>query len=94
MITSNVDTKVVDVRKGSEYLSEHIISAVNFPLSEINEYLAEMPSGEDVYVHCKSGYRSMIASSILKSRGVHNVIDVEKGFDAIKEADIPVSYLV
>lgn len=94
VITSNVDTKVVDVRKASEYLSEHIISAVNFPLSEINEYLAEMPSGEDVYVHCKSGYRSMIASSILKSRGVHNVIDVEKGFDAIKEADIPVSYLV
>ena len=94
VITSNVDTKVVDVRKASEYLSEHIISAVNFPLSEINEYLAEMPSGEDVYVHCKSGYRSMIASSILKSRGVHNVIDLEKGFDAIKEADIPVSYLV
>ncbi|HCV50680.1 MAG TPA: MBL fold metallo-hydrolase, partial [Saprospirales bacterium] len=94
VITSNVDTKVVDVRKASEYLSEHIISAVNFPLSEINEYLAEMPSGEDVYVHCKSGYRSMIASSILKSRGVHNVIDLEKGFDAIKEVDIPVSYLV
>ena len=94
VITSNVDTKVVDVRKASEYLSEHIISAVNFPLSEINAYLAEMPSGEDVYVHCKSGYRSMIASSILKSRGVHNVIDLEKGFDAIKEVDIPVSYLV
>ena len=94
LIMSNTDIKVVDVRKGSEYLSEHIISAQNFPLTEINQYLAELPSGEDFYVHCKSGYRSMIASSILKSRGVHNVIDVEKGFDAIKEADIPVSYLV
>ena len=94
VLQSKPETKVVDVRKASEYLSEHIISAENFPLSEINDYLAELPSGEDFYIHCAGGYRSMIASSILKSRGVHNIIDVKEGFTAIKEADIGVSNFV
>ena len=94
VLQSKPETKVVDVRKASEYLSEHIISAENFPLSEINDYLAELPSGEDFYIHCAGGYRSMIASSILKSRGVHNIIDVKEGFTAIKEANIAVSNFV
>ena len=93
-LQANADTPVVDVRKASEYLSEHILSAENYPLSEINEHLASLPTDQDFFIHCAGGYRSVIASSILKSRGIHNMIDVQGGFGAIKEADIPVSEFV
>ncbi len=82
---------IVDVRKPSEYLSEHIVDAENYPLSEINNHLASLPGDQDFYIHCAGGYRSMIASSILKARGIHNLIDVKEGFKAIKEADIAVT---
>lgn len=85
--------KVIDVRKESEYLSEHVLGAENFPLSDLNNHLASIPS-EEFYVHCAGGYRSMIASSILKSRGIHNLIDVAGGFAAIKDTKIPVSNYV
>ncbi|MDF4222686.1 MBL fold metallo-hydrolase [Maribacter sp. M208] len=90
--TENVP--VFDVRKESEFLSEHIIDAVNTPLDFLNDYLAEFPNNKPFYVHCAGGYRSMIASSILKSRGIHNLIDVKGGFKAIKEAGISVSEFV
>ncbi|WP_300022854.1 rhodanese-like domain-containing protein [uncultured Maribacter sp.] len=90
--TENVP--VFDVRKESEFLSEHIIDAVNTPLDFLNDYLAEFPNNKLFYVHCAGGYRSMIASSILKSRGIHNLIDVKGGFKAIKEAGISVSEFV
>lgn len=83
--------RIFDVRKASEYQSEHIVDAVNVPLREINEHLAAFPKDQDFYVHCAGGYRSMIAASILKSRGFHNLTDVQGGFKAIKEADIPVT---
>ncbi len=85
---------VFDVRKESEYLSEHILEAVNTPLDFLNDHLAEFPDNTIFYVHCAGGYRSMIASSILKSRGIHNLIDVKDGFKAIKETGIPVSEFV
>ena len=94
ILASNPDSNVVDVRKESEYLSEHIVSAENYPLSEINDYLASLPTDGDFFVHCAGGYRSIIASSILKSRGVHNIIDISGGFQAIKEAEIKVSEFV
>lgn len=79
---------IFDVRKESEYQSEHIEIANNTPLDFLNKHLAEFPSEEPFYLHCAGGYRSMIAASILKSRGIHNLIDVEGGFDAIKEEGI------
>lgn len=94
VLDTNTEAKTVDVRKESEYLSEHVISAENYPLSEINNHLAELPTENDFFVHCAGGYRSMIASSILKSRGIHNFIDVAGGFSAIKEEDIAVSNYV
>ncbi|AEE19713.1 glyoxylase-like metal-dependent hydrolase (beta-lactamase superfamily II) [Dokdonia sp. Hel_I_63] len=84
---------VFDVRKESEYLSEHVLGANNTPLDFLNDHLAEFPD-KPFYVHCAGGYRSMIASSILKSRGIHNLIDVQGGFKDIKEAGIPVSAFV
>ncbi|TVZ14713.1 MBL fold metallo-hydrolase [Maribacter sp. MAR_2009_72] len=82
---------VFDVRKESEFLSEHILDAKNTPLDFLNDHLAEFPEKKQFYVHCAGGYRSMIAASILKSRGIHNLIDVKGGFKSIKEAGIPVS---
>ncbi|TDQ22661.1 MBL fold metallo-hydrolase [Tenacibaculum caenipelagi] len=80
---------VFDVRRPGEYASEHIINVPSTPLDFLNEHIEEFPTKEDFYVHCAGGYRSVIASSILKARGYHNVIDVAGGYKAIKETDIP-----
>jgi len=84
---------VFDVRKKSEYLSEHVLDANNTPLNFLNDHLAEFPD-TPFFIHCAGGYRSMIASSILKSRGIHNLIDVKGGFKAIREAGVSVSEFV
>ena len=84
---------VFDVRKEREYLSEHVLGANNTPLDFLNDHLASFPD-TPFYVHCAGGYRSMIASSILKSRGIHNLIDVQGGFKDIKETGAPVSEFV
>jgi len=82
---------VFDVRKPGEYLSEHLLDAKSTPLDFINEHMNEFPSKTPFYIHCAGGYRSMIAASILKSRGIHNLIDVKGGFSAIKESGMKVS---
>jgi hydroxyacylglutathione hydrolase len=75
---------IFDVRKPGEYKSEHVKVAENTPLDFLNNYSAEFPKKGNFYVHCAGGYRSVIAASILKARGFHNVIDVTGGYDAIK----------
>lgn len=82
---------IFDVRKEGEYESEHVLNANNTPLDYINEHLVEFQRNQTFYVYCAGGYRSMIAASILKSRGIHNIIDVAGGFNHIKEAGISVS---
>ena len=61
------------------------------PLSSLNDHLAEFPQDGEFYVHCAGGYRSMVAASILKARGIHNMIDVHGGYGAIKETNAPKS---
>jgi len=90
----NGATSVFDVRKEGEFLSEHVLDANNTPLDYINNYLADFPEEGAFYLHCAGGYRSMIAASILKSRGIHNLINVQGGFKAIKEVDVQVSTYV
>ncbi|UAB81316.1 MBL fold metallo-hydrolase [Marixanthomonas sp. SCSIO 43207] len=85
---SSNDAPVYDVRKPGEFQAEHIVNAHHTSLSEINKHLADYPTKETFYVHCAGGYRSMIAASILKSRGIHNLIDVQGGFKAIKETGV------
>ncbi len=82
---------VFDVRKETEYQAEHVKDAHLTPLDFLNDHLAEFPEKETFYVHCAGGYRSMIASSILKSRGIHNLVDVAGGFADIKKSGIPVT---
>ena len=91
LIESEEDVQVFDVRKESEYLSEHLVDAENTPLDYLNTYLSSFPREAVFYLHCASGYRSMVAASILKSRGIHNLVDIRGGFDAIKEAGLPVT---
>lgn len=79
---------VFDVRKKSEYDSEHIIGAINVPLNEINAHLAQFPKDKPFVLHCQGGYRSMIAASILKQRGWDNFVDVIDGFDGIAETSV------
>lgn len=82
---------IFDVRKPGEYLSEHLIDANNTPLDFLNNHMSEFPTEGYFYLHCAGGYRSMIAASILKSRGIHNLIDVRGGFAAIKKGEMKVS---
>ena len=79
---------VFDVRKENEFITEHIASAQNTPLDLLNDYLDRFPENQPFYIHCAGGYRSVIAASILKKRGIHNLIDVQGGFKAIKETKI------
>ena len=81
--TGNVE--VLDVRKSSEFLSEHMLNAENAPLDFINDSMLKVDKNKTYLVHCAGGYRSMIFSSILKARGYDNLIDVQGGFKAIKE---------
>jgi len=85
---------IFDVRKENEYKSEHVIDAENTPLDNINDFLSTFKPNEKNFIHCAGGYRSMIAISILKSRGIHNLVNIEGGFAAIKETEIPVSNFV
>jgi rhodanese-related sulfurtransferase len=82
-------TIVVDVRKKSEFDSEHVIDALNVPLNEINNHLSEIPKDKPFIVHCAGGYRSMIAASILKQRGWDNFVDVVGGFKDIAKTEVP-----
>jgi hydroxyacylglutathione hydrolase len=83
--------EIFDVRKTSEFESEHLENANSTPLDLINEYLTEFPKDNDFFVHCAGGYRSMIAISILKSRGIHNAINVEGGIAAAKNTGVKVT---
>lgn len=77
---------ILDVRKKSEYDSEHVISAINAPLDYINDSMTLVDRNKIWYVHCAGGYRSMVFASILKARGYDNLINVEGGFKAIKDS--------
>ena len=81
-------TPVFDVRKPDEYDSEHLEIAENTPLDFINDHFAEFPSDDKFYLHCESGYRSVIAASILKSRGIHNLANIVDGFKGLKESGL------
>jgi hydroxyacylglutathione hydrolase len=80
------NVEIIDVRKKSEYLSEHLVEAENAPLDFINESMAQLDKNKTYYVHCAGGYRSMIFNSILRARGYDKLIDVKGGFKAIKES--------
>lgn len=86
----NPNITVLDVRKPGEFTEEHIKGAKNLPLDNLNDYMAEISRTETVYIHCAGGYRSMVASSILKARGYDTIVNVDGGIAAIKQTPVPV----
>jgi hydroxyacylglutathione hydrolase len=80
--------KVVDIRKHTEYSAEHVEESYSRPLAEINDWIKDINPAEHFFMHCQSGYRSMIAASILQSRGYRNFTEVAGGFKAIAETTI------
>jgi glyoxylase-like metal-dependent hydrolase (beta-lactamase superfamily II)/rhodanese-related sulfurtransferase len=87
-LDKNGGLDIFDLRKQGEYASEHIPFSQNIPLDVINQNMNLLPKVSPFYIHCAGGYRSMIAASILKSRGIHNFIDVKGGLGAIKKTGI------
>lgn len=85
---------VVDARKPGEFDAEHVENAINIPLDTVNSHLHEVPKNETFFLHCLGGYRSVIMASVLKARGFHNLINVEKGMNGIKNTNVPITKFV
>ncbi len=83
----NENSKVIDVRKPSEYEAEHVEDAYNKPLDYINEWANTVDDKEHFFLHCAGGYRSMIAASILNSKGIRNFTEIDGGFNGIKNSE-------
>lgn len=80
---------VIDVRRETEYASEHLDEAYNKPLAYINDWVKEVNPNEHFYIHCAGGYRSMIAASILQARGYRNFTEISGGYNAIAKTSLP-----
>ena len=87
---------ILDVRKEGEFQSKHLEGdhVKNFPLDYINENMTQIDKNKAYYVHCAGGYRSVIAASILKARGFNQLVNIEGGFDELKNTGIPISNYV
>lgn len=80
---------IIDVRKETEYADGHISEAINIPLLELLDpaSMTDLEDNQNIYVHCAGGYRSVIAASLIKQQGIHNLRNVLGGYNAIKELD-------
>ena len=85
---------ILDVRKDGEYEASHLEDVQHFALDFINENMNQIDSKKTYHIHCAGGYRSVIAASILKARGFNNLIDIDGGFAAIQETDLPITEFV
>ncbi len=91
--TNNETVNVLDVRKNGEYQSMHLKgdNIQHFALDYINKQLDLISLDKKYYIHCAGGYRSVIAASILKANGFHNIVDIAGGFAALKNTNLEVS---
>lgn len=85
-IMEKEDVNILDVRKESEFSSEHVVDAENAPLDYINDSMLKVDKNKHYYVHCAGGYRSMIFTSVLRARGYDNLVDVKGGFKSMKDS--------
>ncbi|HHM20937.1 MAG TPA: MBL fold metallo-hydrolase [Bacteroidetes bacterium] len=84
-----LDGTVLDVRKPTEYISQHVVGAVNFPLDFINKNMGRLDRNKKYYAYCLGGYRSLIFVSILRARGFQKIADIRGGWRAIEQSDVP-----
>ena len=87
-VTGVGDAQIMDVRKPSEFEQGNMVGAQNVPLDFFVDLLGEIDMTKTYAIHCKGGYRSVIAASILQSKGVKGTIDLVGGFDVIKETKV------
>jgi len=90
----NGNVNILDVRKDGEFESMHLENAQHFSLEYINEKMSDVSKDKTYHIHCAGGYRSVIAASILKARGFHNLVDIAGGFGAIKKTNLPMTDFV
>lgn len=81
--------KVIDLRKEGEFSAEHLENAQSLPLAYINEWMDSIDDTEHFYIHCAGGYRSMIAASILNSRGIRGFTEIGDGYSGIANTCLP-----
>ncbi len=91
---AGISGEILDVRKPAEFLSQHVKNATNFPLDYINTKMNRLDRTTKYYLYCRSGYRSMVAASILKARGFHHLVDVKNGWEELVKSDIPLTTYV
>ncbi len=94
ILKTNSKASVFDVRKPGEFQAAHIENAKHTPLSFISDYVDVYKKTKTAYLHCAGGYRSVIAASILKRNGVHNLVDIKGGFAQIKNTGITITDFV
>ncbi len=82
------ESLVIDIRKESEYAAQHVDEAYNKPLAAINDWVGTLDPKQHFFLHCQSGYRSMIAASVLQARGYRNFSEVAGGFKSISETGV------
>jgi hydroxyacylglutathione hydrolase len=82
------ESKIIDIRKETEYSAEHVAEAYSKPLANINDWIKDINPNEPFFMHCAGGYRSMIAASILQARGFRNFSEIEGGFNAIAKTNV------
>jgi hydroxyacylglutathione hydrolase len=83
------ESKIIDIRKETEYTAEHLEEAFCKPLAFINDWIKDINPQEHFFIHCAGGYRSMIAASILQARGYRNFSEIEGGYNAIAKTNLP-----
>ena len=89
-LIQNEKLKVFDLRKSDEYISGYIPNAQNIPLDFLNQKISSFHLNDTFYMHCAGGYRSMIAASILKSKGIHNFTDIKGGFNSLGKTGLEI----
>ena len=85
---------ILDVRKPTEYQSHHLKGAQNLPLDYISQHMSEIDKDKLYFTHCRSGFRSTIACSILKARGFDKLVNIHGSFDQMVEQGMPVTEYV
>jgi glyoxylase-like metal-dependent hydrolase (beta-lactamase superfamily II)/rhodanese-related sulfurtransferase len=88
IMNEHIETNILDVRKKSEFDSEHLLTAENIPLDYLQQNIAAINPNKTYYVHCAAGYRSMMFISILRTKGFKNLIDISGGLGTIKETGL------
>ena len=82
------EINLLDARRRSEFESEHLVGAVNFPLDFVNQHMAELDRNKKYFIHCAGGYRSVILSSILQSRGFEKLVNIRGGYKALSQTGL------